>query len=223
MKTADGLQLHTHHWPAQGSAHGARRGTVVLSHGLGEHLGRYAHVAAFFNRLGWDACGLDHRGHGLSEGKRGDIAEPDSLLRDLGQFIGTVRAAHPTRAVLLLGHSMGALLAARYVAEGLMAQPQAWHQPVSGLVLSSPPIDMGLGLLQRALLAVTPALLPRLPRAALRTWATRSSTRQNKRQWLTRCGPGCCATARPDRRLEEAANSGCQQLPVRLCQLRHQL
>lgn len=158
IHTHDGLSLHTCHWPTTQP----RRGTVVLSHGLGEHLGRYEHVVSFLNALGWDVCGYDHRGHGLSEGRRGDIARPDSLLSDLGQFILALRANEPALPLVLMGHSMGAMVTARYVAEGLQPRPAAWYQPVSGLVLSSPPIDMGLGLVQRALLATLPSLVPHL-------------------------------------------------------------
>ena len=48
IKTRDGLTLRGREWP-QAPA----RGTIVLVHGLGEHVGRYAHVAAFFNGRGW--------------------------------------------------------------------------------------------------------------------------------------------------------------------------
>ena len=41
MKTSDGLSLHTRHWRAPSPA----LGTAVLVHGLGEHIGRYEHVA----------------------------------------------------------------------------------------------------------------------------------------------------------------------------------
>lgn len=158
MNTDDGLTLHTHHWRAASPA----RGTVVLVHGLGEHTGRYAHVAEHLTGLGWDVRGFDHRGHGRSAGRRGDIAEPDSLLRDLGNFIAGARRADAARPLVLLGHSLGGLVAARFVAEALMPHPSPWVHPVDGLVLSSPAIDPGLSTLQRALLAVAPRVLPHL-------------------------------------------------------------
>jgi alpha-beta hydrolase superfamily lysophospholipase len=156
MKTHDGLTLRAYQWPSLTPS----QGTVVLSHGLGEHLGRYQHVASFLNNLGWDVCGFDHRGHGHSEGKCGDIAHISCLLSDLGKFIGAARQADPARPLVLIGHSMGALVASRYVAEGLMATPADWHHPIDGLVLSSPPIDMGMNLVQRALLATLPSVVP---------------------------------------------------------------
>lgn len=158
MNTTDGLTLHTRHWRAASPA----IGTIVLVHGLGEHLGRYEHVADRLTSLGWDVRGFDHRGHGRSGGRRGDVAERDSLLIDLGGFLAQVRQADAGRPLVLVGHSLGGLVAARFVAEGLMRWPAAWHLPVDGLVLSSPAIDPGLSAVQKALLRVGPVLLPHL-------------------------------------------------------------
>jgi alpha-beta hydrolase superfamily lysophospholipase len=54
----------------------AKRGTVLLVHGLGEHMGRYAHVATQLNAWGFDVRGYDHYGHGLSSGARGTLPTP---------------------------------------------------------------------------------------------------------------------------------------------------
>jgi len=62
---------------------------------------------------------------------------------------------------ILLGHSLGGLIAARFVAEALHA-PAPWSRAVDGLVLSSPALDAGMGLAQKALLAVAGPLLPNL-------------------------------------------------------------
>ena len=61
VTTADGLSLHVREWPCSNA-----RGSVLIVHGLGEHIGRYAHVAAQLNGLGWAVVGYDHRGHGTS-------------------------------------------------------------------------------------------------------------------------------------------------------------
>lgn len=158
MKTSDGLSLHTRHWRAPSPA----LGTAVLVHGLGEHIGRYEHVAEHLTAQGWDVRGFDHRGHGRSEGRRGDIARPDSLLRDLGAFIDEVRRTDAARPLVLIGHSLGGLVVARFVAESVSPQPAPWSQPVDGVVLSSPAIDPGLHPVQKALLAVAPRVLPHL-------------------------------------------------------------
>ena len=71
----------------------------MLVHGLGEHIGRCAHVADHLTAQGWDVRGFDQRGHGRSGGRRGDIAQPDSLLRDLGAFIDEGRRTDAGRQV----------------------------------------------------------------------------------------------------------------------------
>lgn len=158
MKTSDGLTLHTRLWRAPAPA----LGTVVLVHGLGEHIGRYEHVAEHLTAQGWDVRGFDHRGHGRSGGRRGDIAQSDSLLRDLGAFIDEVRRADAARPLALLGHSLGGLVVARFVSEAAAPQPATWSRQVDGVVLSSPAIDPGLSAVQKALLAVAPRVLPHL-------------------------------------------------------------
>jgi len=154
--TDDGLQLHLQHWPTSAPV----RGQVLLCHGLGEHILRYAHVAAALNAAGWDVHGWDHRGHGRSQGKKGDIPDPDALLRDTARVIDAVRK--PESRFVLLGHSMGGLIAARFAAEALASQPAAWSRPLDGLVLSSPALDPGLSGFQKALLAVASTLAPGL-------------------------------------------------------------
>ena len=157
LRTADGLALHLHHWPATA----APRGQVLLVHGLGEHAGRYAHVAAALNTRGWAVSGFDQRGHGHSEGRRGVIAHTDALLADLAAVVDAVRPRHPGPLVLL-GHSMGGTVAARFVAEALAPQPAAWRRPVDGLVLSSPALAARLSGFQRLQLAIGERFLPDL-------------------------------------------------------------
>lgn len=150
----DGVELALRVWPVA-----AARGTVLLVHGLGEHVGRYAHVAAALNAIGLGVVGHDQRGHGASGGARGVIARRDDLLVDLAQVADAVRQAHPGPLVLL-GHSLGGLVAARFVAGGLEVPVPAWSRAVDALVLSSPALDPGLGTWQRALARIGDALAP---------------------------------------------------------------
>jgi alpha-beta hydrolase superfamily lysophospholipase len=157
ITTADGLKLHGKHWPCANA-----RGTVLIVHGLGEHIGRYAHVAAHLNAWGWQVVGYDHRGHGASEGARGALSGDDDLLHDLARVVDAVRAQHEGPLVLL-GHSMGGLVAARFVAGGVAdAGPAAWHRPIDALVLSSPALDPGMSGAQKLLLALLGPLAPNL-------------------------------------------------------------
>lgn len=146
VRTWDGLDLVLRHWPAPHRP----RGRIHLVHGLGEHLGRYAHVAAHLNARGWDVTGHDQRGHGASPGPRGALRAGDDLVEDLARALDAVRPARGP--FVLLGHSMGGLVAAQYVA--------ASRGAVDALVLSSPALDAALGPLQRLQLAVGLAFLP---------------------------------------------------------------
>jgi alpha-beta hydrolase superfamily lysophospholipase len=158
LATRDGLRLAVVEWPLAGA-----RGTVVIAHGLGEHVGRYAHVAAYLNRQGWTVVGYDQRGHGRSEGERGRLAAADDLLSDLADVLDAVRAEPGFIAPLvLLGHSMGGTVAARFVAGGLELPRPPWWRPVDALVLSSPALDTGMTLVQKAMLAALGPLAPNL-------------------------------------------------------------
>jgi alpha-beta hydrolase superfamily lysophospholipase len=167
LQTTDGLTLSLRAWPREGA-----RGSVVIVHGLGEHIGRHARVAAHLNDWGWSVFGHDHRGHGASEGPRGRLASADDLIADLALVIDHARRSQPGPLVLL-GHSLGGLVAARFVAEGVpagasapgpapSAAPARWHRPVDALVLSSPVLDPALRPAQKLLLAVLGPLAPNL-------------------------------------------------------------
>lgn len=163
LPTPDGQRLHLQHWPANAAA-GPLQGTVQIVHGLGEHVGRYEALARRLNAAGWHVAGHDHRGHGRSSGARGTLPLQPALLPDLALAIDAVRAtpAGTGPRHVLLGHSLGGLIAARFVAEGLMQRPRPWYREMTGLVLSSPALDIGLGWPQRALLAVLRPLMPAL-------------------------------------------------------------
>ncbi|MBT9455704.1 MAG: lysophospholipase [Burkholderiaceae bacterium] len=164
LSTEDGLQLHLRQWAPVS----ATKGCVLLVHGLGEHVGRYDHVARYLNSQGWLVLAHDQRGHGASGGARGDIPHPLQLVEDLGRVIQLVRSdvQLAARPLVLLGHSMGGLVAARYVAEGVganvgQAMPN-WFQAVDGLVLSSPALDPGMNPLQKLALALLGPIAPHL-------------------------------------------------------------
>ena len=125
-------------------------GTVILVHGLGEHAGRYGEVAAHLHQWGFAVRAYDQQGHGQSEGARGDMLRPGSLQADLCRVIDDTRQ-HPSlqgTPLILLGHSMGGLVVARTLAEGL--------RPVDAAVLSSPALGAFPNFFQKVLLASLP-------------------------------------------------------------------
>ena len=93
LLAADGTRLKLHRWPSA-----PRRGTVLIVHGLGEHAGRYAHVAAWLAERGFAALAYDQRGHGLSDGNRGIIPTPNALVDDLATVVAR-RYRRPDRPV----------------------------------------------------------------------------------------------------------------------------
>lgn len=158
---SDGAALAHRRWPAATDA--AARGNVVLVHGLGEHLGRYDHVAARLASAGWTVSGCDLRGHGQTPGPRGDAPDAEALLRDVAVGVDAARAAAPHGAPLvLLGHSLGGLLAARFVAGALATPRPGWSRAVDALLLSSPALDAGLRPHQQLMLAAARRLAPHL-------------------------------------------------------------
>jgi alpha-beta hydrolase superfamily lysophospholipase len=156
IRARDGLALVRRDWPSADA-----RGTIVIVHGLGEHIGRYAHVAAHLNAGRWNVVGYDQRGHGASPGERGRIAAGDDLLVDLAAVVDAVRAEAPGPLVLL-GHSLGGLVVARFVASALESPQPTWQRYVDALVLSSPALAIGMTGAKRALLATLEALTPNL-------------------------------------------------------------
>ena len=155
--TDDGFALRVRTWPTE-SPH---RGVAVLVHGLGEHIDRYDHVARHLNGLGLAVVGYDQRGHGRSPGRRGGMPADDALCADLGRVLYAARECLDGPLVLV-GHSLGGLIAGRFVAEGLQPQPAAWWRPVDALVMSSPALDPGASAVQKLLLAVMAPLVPNL-------------------------------------------------------------
>jgi alpha-beta hydrolase superfamily lysophospholipase len=149
----DGENIALHDWPLPPDV--AVRGVVVLVHGLGEHAGRHANLAAQLNRWGFAVRGYDQYGHGESGGLRGALPSPLRLLEDLADVIESTRQRlGPKLPIIVLGHSLGGLVAADLVARGGAA--------IEGLVLSSPALGVRVSVFQQFLLSVLPRFAPNL-------------------------------------------------------------
>ena len=153
LSLAPGLQLALRDWPLAGAT--AMRAQVLIVHGLGEHSGRYEHVAQQLNSWGYAVRSFDLWGHGLSDGERGSMRDEHALLDDLAAVVDhTRKTMQPGQSLVLLGHSLGGLVAARFVSLRM--------RPIDALVLSSPALDPGLNAFQKLLLATLPGIAPNL-------------------------------------------------------------
>jgi alpha-beta hydrolase superfamily lysophospholipase len=108
------------------------RADVLISHGYAEHGGRYDHVARALNEVGVTVWALDHRGHGMSKGERGDFGTWESVVDDFDQFVDVVEAEGGHRPRLLVGHSAGGAIAIAYA--------ERHQNRLTGLSLSAPAI-----------------------------------------------------------------------------------
>lgn len=129
-QTEDDLRIQGIHWPVENP-----RAVICLAHGLGEHIHRYAHLAAFYNRAGIAVLGNDHRGHGHSDGKRGHAPDLDRLLDEIDHLISLATQWYPATPLFLFGQSMGGNLVLNYT---LRRNPAS----VRGVIASSPWIQL---------------------------------------------------------------------------------
>ena len=127
LRADDGTRLHALRWPAE-----RPRAALLLSHGLGEHAGRYAALARDLAPRGIEVHAVDHRGHGRSGGARAYVQRFSRYVGDFEAFRQHVAASLPAgMPVFLLGHSLGGLIALRW----LEAHPGAG---LAGAILSAP-------------------------------------------------------------------------------------
>jgi alpha-beta hydrolase superfamily lysophospholipase len=119
-------RVQVRRWPAADP-----RRLVVLVHGYGEHIGRYEHVAQALAARGSTVVGPDHVGHGRSAGERVLVESFEPIVDDLHALVQAERGDLP---VVMVGHSMGGLIAIRYA--------QRHRADLAGLVLSGPAVGL---------------------------------------------------------------------------------
>ncbi len=94
---------------------GPARAVVQISHGMAEHIARYAHLADFLNARGYAALGHDHAGHGASihsvPGHFSRSNGVDTLVGDISALRDIAEKRYPNVPLVLLGHSMGSFIA----------------------------------------------------------------------------------------------------------------
>ena len=112
---------------------------AVIVHGLGEHARRYDHVAAALVEKGAAVYAGDHHGHGASDGEKGLVEDMEPLVDDTARVVELARSEHPGLPVVMVGHSLGGLIATRFV--------QRPDHGLTALVLSAPAVGANPALL----------------------------------------------------------------------------
>lgn len=126
FKTFDGLQLFGQSWQPESQP----QAVICLVHGLGEHSGRYTHVAAQITQAGYTLISFDLRGHGKSEGPRGHTSSYEALMKDISSLLEVANKQFPELSLFLYGHSLGGNLVLNYVIRR--------HPKLKGVIATGP-------------------------------------------------------------------------------------
>lgn len=111
------------------------KAVAIVVHGYGEHSGRYHHVLKALTKRGYAAYALDHRGHGASDGVRAHVERFDYFVDDLHLLLQKAQATEPELPIIMIGHSMGGLIAIRYALR--------YQTLLKGLVVSGAALQIG--------------------------------------------------------------------------------
>ena len=130
LKGARGADVYHQCWLPEVAA----KGVLVIVHGLAEHSGRYMNLVHRFLPLGYAVCGLDHIGHGRSEGPRAFVERFEDYTATLETYLDRIRTEMPGRPIFLVGHSMGGLIGAAHLLDH--------SADFAGAVLSGPSVKV---------------------------------------------------------------------------------
>jgi alpha-beta hydrolase superfamily lysophospholipase len=186
LESPTGASLAYRHQPASEPA----RGILLISHGLAEHSGRYAHFAEFMSAQGFHVYAHDHRGHGLTTapdapiGRYAERGGVRKIVDDVHAMRELAAAAHPGLPVILFGHSMGGLVALNVAVDhpgdfrALAVWNSNFHPGISGRFAQ---------IVLRAEKALKGADVPStiLPKATFRTWGRSMPEKRTEADWLS--------------------------------------
>lgn len=106
----DGLPLFARGWEPESEP----KAVICLVHGLGEHSGRYHHLAAALTEAGYAVLAYDLRGHGRSGGPRGHMPSFEAFMKDIDRLMEQAAQRYPDKPRFLYGHSLGGILVLNY-------------------------------------------------------------------------------------------------------------
>ena len=132
-----GTRLHMRCWRPV-----APRATVVICHGVNSHSGQYLWAGEQLAAAGYAVYAYDHRGRGLSDGRRFYLEDVRDYTEDLGTFIALAKSREPGRKLFLLGHSAGGVVSCTWALDhqaeidGFICESFAFQVPAPAPVLA---------------------------------------------------------------------------------------
>jgi alpha-beta hydrolase superfamily lysophospholipase len=116
LTARDGASIPAYSWRPPGDA----KALVTIAHGLSEHAARYDAFANALTSAGYAVYAEDHRGHGAHARENGSLGDfgaagYEAIVEDLAVVCDAARTAHPNTPLFFFGHSMGSVLAQRFV------------------------------------------------------------------------------------------------------------
>ena len=130
FKSIRDTNIYYQYWLPEGEP----KAILLVAHGISEHSGRYMNVVNHFVPAGYAVYGIDHIGHGKSDGKRVCVERFQDYTKTLKKYFDMIRGWQPEKPIFLVGHSMGGLISSAYLLE---------HQDeLTGAVLSGPGIKV---------------------------------------------------------------------------------
>ena len=142
-RAQDGLEITAYHWKPAGES----RGVVQLTHGMGEHLLRYAPLAEALAERGFAVFGQDHRGHGASAASEAALGQVGadgwaSLIADIGLLSAIAREEYPGLPLVLLAHSMGSFAVQQFLLDHSDRADAVAFTGTAALDLLEPALDL---------------------------------------------------------------------------------
>jgi len=155
VNTSDGVILFLRKWESRSPSNKA----ILILHGITAYSGPYEPFGKAIAEAGFTAIGLDLRGHGLSDGIRGDYPSKERLINDLVETISYLKKQYST--LLIFGHSLG-------VFSAFIAKKNS-NEKIDGLILLSagkvikPGVYKSPSVLQKLKILFSSLLLPSKP------------------------------------------------------------
>ena len=164
FKGVRGAQIYYQAWLPAGEV----KAVLIVTHGLGDHSGRYMNLVNYFVPLGYAIYSFDHLGHGKSEGAREVIERFEDFTSTLKIYYDMVMGWQPDKAIFLVGHSTGGLIACCYLLD--------YKEDFKGAVISAPAIKAGASI-SPLVIRVSKILSEIVPRMGMQALDTRAISR----------------------------------------------